>query len=140
MPGNVPGARTQYPDTIGPGTIAMDGSVALGYVRSRKADNDYYRVARQRSVLAALATQIDPEDVLVSFNAVTQALGSALRTSLSPDQLAETLNVIGGETAIVESIGLVPPLIRIDRPDFQLLAEVVGDVQMALVTGVPSGR
>ena len=140
MPGNVPGARTQYPDTIGPGRVAMDGTVALGYVRSRAADNDYYRVARQRSLLAALATQIAPEDVLISFNAVTDALGSALRTSLTPDQLAETLNVIGGETAIVESIGLVPPLISIERPNFQLLADVVGDIQMALVTGVPSGR
>lgn len=139
MPGNVPGAPTQYPDTIGPGTIEMDGSTALGYVRSRKADNDFYRTARQRALLAALATQIAPEDVLVSFDAVTQALGATLRTSLTPDELAETLNVIGGETAIVESVGLVPPLTDIRTPDFQRLAEVVGAVQTALVTGVPSG-
>src|SRR5690606_24656719 len=53
MPGNIPGAPTQYPDTIGPGVIHMDGSTALGYVRSRKADSDYHRAGRQRSVLAA---------------------------------------------------------------------------------------
>ncbi len=47
MPGNVPGARSQYPDTIGPGLIHMDGTTALGYVRSRKGDSDYQRTARR---------------------------------------------------------------------------------------------
>jgi hypothetical protein len=47
--------------------------------------------------------------------------------------------VIGGETAIVESVGLVPPLVDIEAPDFQLMARVVGSVRLALATGEPSG-
>lgn len=139
MPGNVPGAPTQYPDTIGPGLIRMDGTTALGYVRSRKADTDYQRTRRQRDLLEALATQIDLTEVVLSFPSIADAIGGTLRTSLTPDELADTLAVIGGETAIVESVGLVPPLTDIDRPDYQELAEIVGAVRVALATGVPSG-
>lgn len=139
MPGNVPGAPTQYPDTIGPGLIHMDGTTALGYVRSRKADTDYQRTRRQRDLLAALATQLDLTQVVTSFPQIADAVGGTLRTSLTPDELADTLAVIGGETAIVESVGLVPPLVDMNRPDYQRLAEIVGAVRVALATGVPSG-
>jgi LCP family protein required for cell wall assembly len=139
MPGNVPGARTQYPDSIGPGVVEMDGSTALGYVRSRKGDSDYRRTRRQRDLLAALARQISLRDVALSFGGVAAAVGGTLRTSLTPDELATTLNVIGGETAIVESVGLVPPLVDVRRPDYDAMAKVVGAVQLALVSGQPSG-
>jgi anionic cell wall polymer biosynthesis LytR-Cps2A-Psr (LCP) family protein len=139
MPGNVPGARSQYPDTIGPGVIHMDGSTALGYVRSRHGDSDYQRTARQRDLLASLATQISFGDVALSFNNVASAIGGTLRTSLSPDELAEVLNVIGGDTAIVESVGLVPPLVDVTRPDYGQLARIVGAVRVAIATGEPSG-
>lgn len=139
MPGNVPNAPTQYPDTIGPGTIQMDGTTALGYVRSRYADNDFRRTERQRRLLAALAQQISIGDVIASFPDLADAVGGTLRTSLSPDELAETLEIIGGETAIVESVGLVPPLLDIRRPDFDRAAKAVGAVHVALVTGQPSG-
>ncbi|MDW3216917.1 MAG: LCP family protein [Ilumatobacteraceae bacterium] len=139
MPGNVPGARTQYPDTIGPGVVQMDGSTALGYARSRKGDNDYRRARRQRDLLAALAQQVSLTDVALSFGSVAAAIGGTLRTSLTPDELTETLNVIGGETAIVESVGLVPPLVDVRRPDYDAMAKIVGAVHMALVTGASSG-
>ena len=139
MPGNVPGAPTRYPDTIGPGMIEMDGTTALGYVRSRKADTDYQRTARQRDLLEALATQISFDDVVLSFGSVASAVGGTLRTSLSPDELADTLAVIGGETAIVESVGLVPPLVNVARPDYGEMARIVGAVRVALATGQPSG-
>lgn len=139
MPGNVPGAVTQYPDTIGPGVVQMDGSTALGYVRSRKGDSDHQRTRRQRDLLAALATQLDLTQVVTSFPSIADAVGGTLRTSLTPDELAETLAVIGGETAIVESVGLVPPLVNVNRPDYQQLAEVVGAVRVAVATGVASG-
>lgn len=139
MPGNVPGARSQYPDTIGPGSIRMDGSTALGYVRSRKADTDYHRARRQRQLLEALATQISFRDVAGSFRNVAGAIGGTLRTSLSPDQLANMLAVIGGSTAIVESVGLVPPLVDVENPDYGELARIVGAVRLAIATGASSG-
>jgi LCP family protein required for cell wall assembly len=139
MPGNVPGAPTEYPDTIGPGVIEMDGTTALGYVRSRKGDTDYHRTERQRELLAALATQVSLDDVVFAFGAVADAVGATLRTSLTPDELADILALVGGETAIVESMGLVPPLVRVTRPDYGEMARIVAEVQLALVTGQPSG-
>lgn len=139
MPGNIPGAPTQYPDTIGPGVIHMDGSTALGYARSRYADSDYHRTARQRSLLAALAQQVSAGDVLASYRSVAEALGESLRTSLTPDELAHTLGVIGGETAIVESVGLVPPVVNVNNPDWNQLARIVAEVQVALQANTTSG-
>lgn len=135
MPGNVPGAPNQYPDTIGPGTIRMNGTTALGYVRSRYADNDYERTARQRALLAALARQVSFGEVVANYRGVTSAIGGTLRTSLGPDELARLLALLGGETAIVESVGLVPPLTSTIRPDFQKLAEVAGAVRLAIAEG-----
>ncbi len=139
MPGNIPGGDTDYPDTLGPGTIHMSGTLALGYVRSRSADSDYARTARQRQLLAALAAQVSAGDVLGAYGRVTAALGDTLRTSLSPDELANTLAVIGGETAIVESVGLVPPLVDVNQPNWPRLASIVADVRVALATGQRSG-
>jgi LCP family protein required for cell wall assembly len=39
MPGNPPGAKHQVPPSIGPGLVSMDGTVALGYARSRSGDS-----------------------------------------------------------------------------------------------------
>jgi LCP family protein required for cell wall assembly len=139
MPGNIPDAPTQYPDVLGPGVIHMDGTTALGYARSRYADSDYQRAARQRALLAALGQQVSAGDVLGSYGAVAGALGDSLRTSLTPDELANTLAVIGGNTAIVESVGLVPPLVNVNNPDWNQLARIVGEVQVALASGQPSG-
>ena len=139
MPGNVPGAAYDYPPTIGPGTIEMDGTLALGYVRSRYADSDYQRTRRQRDLLAAMAQQISAVEVLARYDEVLGAVGGTLRTSLTPDELADTVALIGGETAIVESVGLVPPLIDVKRPDVQRMAEIVGDVRVAIAQGTPSG-
>jgi LCP family protein required for cell wall assembly len=139
MPGNIPDAPTQYPDVLGPGVIHMDGTTALGYARSRYADSDYHRAARQRALLAALGQQVSAGDVLGSYGAVAAALGASLRTSLTPDELADTLAVIGGVTAIVESVGLVPPVVNVNNPDWNQLARIVGEVQVALTSGRPSG-
>lgn len=139
MPGNIPGAPTQYPDVIGPGLIFMDGTTALGYARSRGLDSDYQRTARQRLLLAALGSQFTLADMMTSFGAIVETLGSALRTSLSPDELTDIVAVIGGETAIVESVGLVPPLVNPRRPDWSRLARISAEVRVALATGIASG-
>ena len=54
-------------------------------------------------------------------------------------QLSDILAVIGGETAIVESVGLVPPLVRPSNPDYGVMARIVGAVHLALATGTDSG-
>jgi LCP family protein required for cell wall assembly len=138
-PGNIPAAKHEVPPVIEAGVQHMDGTTALAYVRSRKADTDYRRAQRQRDVLAALASQVTLADAFTGYAAVTSALGDTLRTSLTTDEFTNVLRLIGGETAIVESVGLVPPLVRVERPNYDEMAKIVGRIQLALVTGEPSG-
>lgn len=139
MPGNVPGAKHELPPTIGPGTITMDGTTALGYVRSRHDDSDYQRMRRQRVLLSALASQISMTDIVLRFPAVTEALGNALRTTMSADEFAQLIATIGDQVAIVESVGLVPPLVKLSRPDYAQIDRIVAEVMLAVVSGQPSG-
>jgi LCP family protein required for cell wall assembly len=138
-PGNPPGARHTVPAVIPAGLQFMDGTTALSYVRSRKADTDYRRADRQRLVLSSLARQMTLSKALSGYSTVTSVLGDRLRTSLSTDEFTNLLALLGGDTAIVESMGLVPPLVNVARPDYDAMAKIVGKVQMALVTGQPSG-
>jgi polyisoprenyl-teichoic acid--peptidoglycan teichoic acid transferase len=139
MPGNVPGAKHELPETLGPGTITMDGTTALGYVRSRHDDSDYQRMRRQRVLLAALGSQISMTDIVLRFSAVTEALGNALRTTMTSDEFAELIATIGDQVAIVESVGLVPPLVKPSRPDYARIDRIVAEVMLAIVSGQPSG-
>ena len=104
----------------------MDGTTALAYVRSRKADTDYRRADRQRAVLAALSSQVSLADAFSGYSAVTSALGDTLRTSLTTEEFTNVLRLLGGETAIVESVGARPPLVRVERPNYDEMAKIVG--------------
>ena len=60
---------------------------------------------------------------------MTSVLGDRLRTSLTTDEFTNLLGLLGGETAIVESVGLVPPLVNPAHPDYDAMAKIVGKVQ-----------
>ncbi|MEY2958569.1 MAG: hypothetical protein RLZZ01_1137 [Actinomycetota bacterium] len=127
------------PASIGPGFVEMDGALALAYVRTRSADSDYERMARQRQMLAALGSQVSATDALAAFSTVTGVLGDAMRTSMSSREFGELLDRFGDNAAIVESVGLNPPLIEPGNPDYAQIAAIVAAVRTAVVTGVPSG-
>lgn len=127
------------PPSIGPGMIDMDGALAMAYVRSRSADSDYQRMARQRQLLAALATQVSTAEALAAFTEVTGVLDDSMRTSLSSGEFSDLLERLSDNSAIIESVGLSPPLVEPARPDFAAIAAIVDAVQTAIVTGVASG-
>ncbi len=138
-PGNPPGAKRDVPDMIQAGVQHMDGTLALSYVRSRKGDSDYSRMRRQRQLLGALASQLSVADAVTGYMSITSAVGNSLHTSLSAEEFANLIALLGGETAIVESVGLAPPLVNPERPNYYEMAQIVGRVQLALVAGQPSG-
>lgn len=136
MPGNVPGAKYQYPPTIGPGEVKLDGTLALGYVRSRAADSDYRRMGRQRDLLERLAAQTSGTDVLRNFPQLAEIAKENVRTSLTPDEFAFLVDRLRSGTNIQESAGLTPPLIDPGRPDWEVIANLVDTLQDAIATGV----
>jgi LCP family protein required for cell wall assembly len=138
LPPALPGAKHDIPSSVGPGPVQMDGTLALAYVRSRYADSDYGRMGRQRQVLAALGQQVSLADAVSGFSGVASALSDAVRTSLAPDEFSDLLDALGDRAKITESVGLVPPLINPERPDYDEIRRIVAEVHDAITTGVPS--
>jgi anionic cell wall polymer biosynthesis LytR-Cps2A-Psr (LCP) family protein len=65
----------------------MDGSRALAYVRTRHDDNDLARGLRQQQVLRALPERALRLDALRRAPQLLAALGDAVRTDLTPQQV-----------------------------------------------------
>jgi LCP family protein required for cell wall assembly len=68
-------------------TYHFNGWQALAYVRSRKASDDYTRMARQRCFLSALAAQLDPLSVLRNFESLARTVERNVRTDIPLDRL-----------------------------------------------------
>ena len=138
LPPSIPGERP-LPTALDPGFVAMDGALAIAYVRSRSADSDYERMGRQRQLLAALASQVSTGEALRAFPTVTGVLDDSMRTSLSARQFDDLLDRLGDNSAIQESVGLAPPLISPGSPDYAQIRAIVESVQHGVITGQPSG-
>jgi len=132
MPGNVPGAKTQYPPFIGPGEVTMDGTTALGFARSRSGDSDYGRMGRQRQLLTAIASQVEGSDVLLRFPNLTEIMRWTVRTSLSAGEFSSLVDRLRSGAAIRESVGLVPPLINPSNPNFTDITNLIDALQTSI--------
>jgi hypothetical protein len=95
-------------------------------------------MGRQRVLLAALGAQVTLSDVALRYTEITGALGTAIRTSMTADEFTALVELFGDSTSIVASVGLTPPLIRPNRPNYDRIDRIVAEVQLALVTGEPS--
>ncbi len=138
LPPNIEGAKRDIPTEVGPGVIHMDGTLAIAYARTRYADSDYGRMERQRRLLTALAVQTSTTEALVRLPGVADALDEMVRTSMSRDGFGRLVNALGSGTAVVESVGLAPPLIQPGNPDYDTIRGIVREVQAAIASGVPS--
>lgn len=115
-------------------TYRFTGRTALAYVRSRKASNDYRRMARQRCFISALADQLDVQSVLRHFSSLADAVESSVRTDIplnrAPDLMRLSAGVDRKET-LTETFG--PPYFagrRADRfpyPDVKKIQAAVRD-------------
>ncbi|MFZ9156874.1 MAG: LCP family protein [Ilumatobacteraceae bacterium] len=136
MPGNVPGAKHDYPPYIGPGEVEMDGTIALGFARSRSGDSDYGRMGRQRQLLSALAAQASGVDVLRKFPDLAEVMRWTVRTSLNTDEFSFLVERLQDGAAVKESVGLAPPIIDPGSPDFDAIATLIDTLQYALAENV----
>jgi polyisoprenyl-teichoic acid--peptidoglycan teichoic acid transferase len=132
MPGNVPGAKHPYPESVGPGEVTMDGTTALGFARSRSGDSDYGRMGRQRQLLTALASQVEGSDILLRFPNLTEIMRWTVRTSLSASEFSSLVDRLRSGASIQESIGLVPPLVNTGNPNFADITNLLDALQASI--------
>ena len=132
MPGNIPGAKSEYPPFIGPGEVTMDGTTALGFARSRSGDSDYGRMGRQRQLLTALANQVQGSDILLRFPNLTGIMRWTVRTSLSASEFSSLVDRLRSGASVKESIGLAPPLINPGNPNFADITNLIDALQASI--------
>lgn len=70
------------------GLLHLDGKQALRYARTRHADNDFGRAARQQQVILALRQQALSRDLPSKFFQLLDVLGASVRTDLTVQQAA----------------------------------------------------
>jgi polyisoprenyl-teichoic acid--peptidoglycan teichoic acid transferase len=122
--GQVPGQKVKK--YIEPGTQHMDGYHALWYARSRHADSDYARMARQKCVMSAMLNQLDPVTVLTNFNKIAAAGKQIMQTDVPPSQINKLIVLAGkAKHKQIISVSFVPPFIYPGSPNFPLIRRTV---------------
>ena len=101
----------------------MDGTKALGYVRSRKADSDYQRMERQRILLQTIAKEVGITDLITKFTDLADIVKDDVRTSMTVDEARTLLAYLQSDNGEFQSIGLVPPIVKPGDPDYPSLQD-----------------
>ena len=78
------------------GTHHLDGKTALAFVRSRKADSDFARAARQQILLIALRKQLTRPSNLPKIPALLKAAAQTVRTDFPASQAADMVALVRG--------------------------------------------
>lgn len=121
-PGNPRNAKHPVPPYIEAGQQHMDGTIALAYARTRSADSDYQRMARQRCVLAAISGSATPKALATGLPALLDAFGAAVHTDIPRDQLGAFAQLVErysdtSGAGAVRTLHLAPPLVKPSRWD-----------------------
>ncbi|MDO8362251.1 MAG: LCP family protein [Actinomycetota bacterium] len=120
----------------------MDGTVALAYARSRAADSDYGRMARQRCVLAGIAAAATPRAIAFGLTDLMGAFGAAVRTDIPRERLDEVSQLVdrysqAGGLDAVRTLQLAPPIMDPADWDPAEVRALVAEVLNPTVVPVP---
>ncbi len=138
-PGNVPGGKHPVGD-MRKGWQTFDGTNALSYARSRKADSDYWRMGRQRCLLANLAAQHTGPELLANWPSLSRAIREHVTTNIDPTKIEQMITLARGLDSSARSVSLTPPLVQPSRwkPE-QIRAIVQATINPAGATTTPEG-
>lgn len=126
-------ANGKISDSVGPGSnIHLDGTRALAFARAREDSTDYQRMARQRCLMNAMLTQLDPGTVLTKFEAIAKAGQGLVLTDIPPSESGNLVELAAkAKNLPVATVSLTPPLIDIAAPDWALMKRAVKDAVAA---------
>lgn len=137
MPSKLRCSNYRLTPTIGPGETYMDGTKALGYVRSRTGDSDYQRMERQRLLLQTIADEVGIGDLLLRFGELADAVKDNVRTSMSVEEARSLLATLQNGDQQFDSVGLAPPLVEPAHPDYTAIKVILQSIRTSLSTGAP---
>ncbi len=124
---------------IEPGPQHMDGITALWYARARHGTSDYDRMARQRQVEEAVLKQVDPQNLLLRFQAVAKASAALATTDIPQPMLSRFVDLgMKARGQPTKTLDLVPAAgYEPDHPDF---ARIRSDVAAFLTPASAAPR
>ena len=85
------------PFSVKAGTQIMDGTTALKYARTRKADNDYKRQERQNILIGSIREKAMSLGILanpVKVSNIVSVLGNHFRTDLQPADIRSLISLL----------------------------------------------
>lgn len=126
-PGNVPAGKHALPKYYNKGWQKMDGTDALAFARSRKADSDYYRMARQRCLLASIAAQKGAGGIAKHWPSVSKVVAKRVRTNMDGDLLKRMLDAARRGLDKTRTVALTPPLVPSGKWSAQTVRQIVAD-------------
>ena len=92
------------------GTHHLDGRHALAFVRSRKADSDFARAARQQILLIALRKELTRPSMIPKIPALLKAAAQTVRTDFPEGQAADMVSLVRAvDDASIQRFVLGPP-------------------------------
>jgi len=135
--GGIGGAVTGH---IPAGVRKLDGYQTMWFARSRVADDDYSRMARQKCVMSAMLQQLSPQTVLTRAQAIADASERLLSTDLPASELDTFIDLaLKARSQPVATVSFVPPRVQTSDPDFAEIRTMVSEA-IARSEGSGSGE
>jgi len=116
----------KFYDHIEPGVKKLNGYETLWFARARNDSDDYSRMARQKCVMNALATQVSPQKVLRNFDRIAKAGKAMVKTNVPQDDIPTFIDLaMKAKSQKISTLSLVPPMINTGDPDLDVVHDKV---------------
>jgi polyisoprenyl-teichoic acid--peptidoglycan teichoic acid transferase len=126
--------------TIPEGNHHLDGYEALWFARSRVADDDYSRMARQKCLMSAMLKQIDPKRVVLKMDDVADAGIRMFKTDIPASELDTFMDLaLKARNQPITSVSFTPPKIETYDPDYDKILEMVDNALDKAEGDTPAG-
>lgn len=121
------GVLTGVKSYFTPGQQHLDGWHTLWYARTRAADDDTHRQARQRCVIRAIVDQVNPAEMLAKYADIARIARTNLYTDISSTNLAAYVELVERiQGTPMKSLALTPENeIYAGSPDYDRIRELV---------------
>lgn len=110
-----------------PGRQHLDGWHALWYARTRAADDDTHRQARQRCVLRAIVDQVNPGEMVTKYGDIARIAQDNIYTDIPASSLGAYVELVERiQSAKMTSLPLTPANeVYAGNPDYELVKKLV---------------
>ncbi|MBE7323439.1 LCP family protein [Nocardioides sp. Y6] len=111
---------------IEPGVRTLDGEDALWFARARHGSDDYSRMARQKCVMSAMVSQVNPAEAVLNLREIMEAGSAMLTTNMPGSEFDRFISLaLKAKEQKMSSVSLVPPLLNTAAPDIDVARAAV---------------